>query len=175
VSEFDFDREVSASHMKAAGWEMNDFNHSNPFNCHMFYIVDYRTGHVQVLTISKDDFELLKPEHSPEELGGGLGEIVMRLHANAATERDHQVLLPLLGGYIKATSSYRQWLRVSSAHERLHAFINFYPAPRGTSQCRPFMARSTAAVMHAEDVLRTSMNVHDTDRANHPEWFDESD
>ncbi|MDF5356368.1 hypothetical protein P3685_25010, partial [Vibrio parahaemolyticus] len=48
--EFDYDKSVSNAHLEAAGWGMDAFNHSNPFESHVIYVRDYRNDHIRLFT-----------------------------------------------------------------------------------------------------------------------------
>ncbi|HDX8014172.1 TPA: hypothetical protein RPP61_003974 [Escherichia coli] len=51
--EFDYDKSVSNAHLEAAGWGMDAFNHSNPFESHVIYVRDYRNDHIRLFTYRK--------------------------------------------------------------------------------------------------------------------------
>lgn len=58
--EFDYDKSVSNAHLEAAGWGMDAFNHSNPFESHVIYVRDYRNDHIRLFTIKQADFDTIK-------------------------------------------------------------------------------------------------------------------
>lgn len=171
MSEFNFDEEVATAHFKNAGWGLDQFNHSNPFDCHLFYIRDYRTGHVQVFTIRKDHLEDLVPEDSALALGGVLGELMLRIYKRTATEKELWMLLPVLGGYIKGTQTFKQWKEVRKPGERVHILINIYGGDDGLTGVRPFIARTDETVLSVDTTLDLSDRTKAMDLQNHPEWF----
>lgn len=57
----DFDECVSNAHLASSGWGMDCFNHSNPFESHAFYVIDYRFSTVNLLTVSRSDFNRVTP------------------------------------------------------------------------------------------------------------------
>lgn len=59
--EFDYDKSVSNAHLEAAGWGMDAFNHSNPFESHVIYVRDYRNDHIRLFTIKQADFDMRIP------------------------------------------------------------------------------------------------------------------
>lgn len=144
--EFDYDKSVSNAHIEAAGWGMDAFNHSNPFESHVIYVRDYRNDHIRLFTIKQADFDIIK----------------LPLHLTSDT------LAPALVGYAKTTETYRSWRRVSGAAERLHMVINIYA---GSGLLRPFIARVLKTVLTSQEVLAFSSQVKGMDVSNHPEWF----
>ncbi len=170
MSEFDFDKDVSSAHFASAGWSVDQFNHSNPFDCHLFYIRDYRTGHIQVFTIRTSHLEEMKPEADPLTLGSALGELMLKVYDKTATNKEQEVLGVVLGGYIKGTQTFQQWESVRAHHERFHAFINIYGS-RQAASVRPFMARAPEPVLSVDTVLEKTDQVKHMDESNHPEWF----
>lgn len=171
MSDFDFDKEVATAHFENAGWGLDQFNHSNPFECHLFYIRDYRTGHVQVFTIRKDHLEELIPKDTSLALGGVLGELMMRIHQRTATEKELWMLMPVLGGYFKGTQTFQQWKRLRQPGERAHVLINIYGGDNPVTGVRPFMVRVDGTVLDASVFMEQTDRVKQMDQANHPEWF----
>ena len=64
--ELNYDKEVSDAHLAAAGWGMDAFNHSNPFESHVIYVRDYRSDNTRLFTIRQDEFDVIRvPAHQP--------------------------------------------------------------------------------------------------------------
>lgn len=67
--ELDYDKLVSNAHLEAAGWGMDAFNHSNPFESHVIYVRDYRNDHIRLFTIKQADFDTIKqPLHLTSDM-----------------------------------------------------------------------------------------------------------
>ena len=67
--ELNYDKEVSDAHLAAAGWGMDAFNHSNPFESHVIYVRDYRSDNTRLFTIRQDEFDVIRvPAHQPIEV-----------------------------------------------------------------------------------------------------------
>lgn len=167
MTDFDFDQEVSKAHLAAAGWKLNDFISSNPTLCHMFYVRDFRTGHIQLFTITRDAFEQLRVPFSAAELSSSLADLMHRLAGGCLTPEESKVLPGVLAGYVKGTQSYRIWNSTAGGDDRLHAVVNVYPG--GT--VRPFIEPPVSTVLPAEKILADTDAVRAMDLANHPEWF----
>lgn len=167
MSDFDFDRSVSEAHLAAAGWELNTFNHSNPFDSHFIYVCDFRNEHTQLFSFSRTDFYELKVPLSASELSGAVCELMQKLSDGTLTDEESKILSPALAAYIKATQTFRQWQSQSDAHSRLHAILNIYPG----NTVRPFAGQSSGTVLQPEAVLSMAGGVRDMDLARHPEWF----
>lgn len=170
MSEFDFDRDVAKAHLDSAGWSVEQFNHSNPFDCHLFYIRDYRTGHVQVFSIRTSHLQGIEPEADPLALSSALGELMLKIHGNTVTDKEQEILGVVLGGYIKRTQTFQQWKRVRTPQERLHAVINIYGSKKAAS-VRPFIIRVSLPILDVDTVLKQTDQVRRMDESNHPEWF----
>lgn len=167
MTDFDFDQEVSKAHLAAAGWKLGEYVSSNPGHCHVFYVRDFRTGHLQLFTILRDVFEQTRVPFSAAELSSTLADLVYRLAVGGLTPEDNQVLPTVLAGYVKGTQSYRIWNAAASGTDRLHAVINLYPG----GNVRPFVARAQGTVVPVEKILADTDTVRAMDLANHPEWF----
>ncbi|ERT15013.1 hypothetical protein [Photorhabdus temperata] len=168
--EFDYDKSVSSAHLEAAGWGMDAFNHSGPFESHVIYVRDYRNDHVRLFTIKQTDFDTIKmPLHlTSDMLASVVAEFVSKAAKGKLNTKESDTLAPALVGYTKSTETYRSWRRVSGAKERLHMIINIYA---GSGLLRPFIARTTETVLTTKEMLVLSSQVKNMDTANHPEWF----
>lgn len=168
--EFDYDKSVSNAHLEAAGWGMDAFNHSNPFESHVIYVRDYRNDHIRLFTIKQTDFDTIKlPLHlTSDMLASVIAEFVSKAAKGKLNAKESDTLAPALVGYAKSTETYRSWRRVSGAAERLHMVINIYA---GSGLLRPFIARAPKTVLTSQEVLAFSSQVKGMDVSNHPEWF----
>ncbi|EOV0986130.1 hypothetical protein ACW6AV_003622 [Edwardsiella piscicida] len=166
--EFNYDKSVSNAHLETAGWEMDAFNHSNPFESHVIYVRDYRNNLIRLFTINQADFEAMKqPRELSSEMWASLvAEYVLRAAKGTLKFKDSKSLAPALIGYTKSTETYRRWRRVSEVSERLHMIINIYT----TGMLRPFIMRSTSTVLTTEEVVTASSQVKSMDATNHPDW-----
>lgn len=171
MTEFNFDKDVSTAHFEAAGWNIDSYNHSNPFNCHLIYVRDYRTGHVQVLSMSMDDFDSLKPKMSASELSGFVGELMLRTYKKTITQKELSIVLSTVGGYIKDTLTYKQWAAGKRYGERFHGFINIYGHIKGQATVRPFIIKDEDTVLSVDMVMESCDHIMLMDKKNHPEWF----
>lgn len=171
MSAFDFDKEVATAHFKSAGWGIDAYHHSNPFDSHMIYVRDYRTGHVQVFSVRQEHLDTLKPKLPAAELSGMVAELMSRFHQKTADNDDQMIALEVFGGYIKGTQSYRHWHSVKHKGERAHIIINIYGAVGVESWIRPFFIRDEQTVLTVDEVFHHSSTVKDMDAARHPEWF----
>lgn len=168
MSEFDFDSEVTKAHLEAAGWQIGEFLHGNPFLCHVFYVCDYRTNHVELFSITMEDFDALKPME-PGELSALLLRLIKRHQRGRLTKKEGRALLPTLATYFKGTQVYRRWRDEATTNQRLHAVVNLYPGEGGW--VRPFIAGKSATVISADSIQELSDGVRRMDLERHPEWF----
>ncbi|EHQ7937243.1 MULTISPECIES: hypothetical protein [Gammaproteobacteria] len=168
--ELDYDKLVSNAHLEAAGWGMDAFNHSNPFESHVIYVRDYRNDHIRLFTIKQADFDTIKqPLHlTSDMLASVIAEFISKAAKGTLNTKESNTLAPALVGYAKSTETYRSWRRVSGVGERLHMVINIYA---GSGLLRPFIARAQETVLTTQEVLVFSSQVKDLDISNHPEWF----
>lgn len=167
----DFDFFVSTAHMNSSGWDIDEFNNSNPFNTHNFYIRDFRYNHLRIFTIPIDYFDSLKIDVTPDDVAGDLGELVKRYSTNKSDQSDREMAAPILTSYAKGTLTYKAWKDNSQSHQRLHFMINIYRGKGGEVNVRPFASRSTETVVSVEEFMDISAEVKRMDKKNHPEWF----
>lgn len=86
--EFDYDKSVSNAHLEAAGWGMDAFNHSNPFESHVIYVRDYRNDHIRLFTIKQADFDTIKlPLHLTSDM---LASVIAEFVSKAAKEVEYE-------------------------------------------------------------------------------------
>jgi hypothetical protein len=168
VTDNDFDHDVSKAHLEAAGWSLDRYFHANPFQCHVVYVRDYRTDHIQLFTIKRDDFDSIEVPFSTGELSAVLAELMLRLAGGRVSTKEAQALPQLLAAYVKGTQAYRVWRSQAGGHDRrLHAILNLYPG----GSVRPFIARTSDTVIAADKLMADTDQVRAMDLANHPEWF----
>ncbi len=164
---FDFDFEVSSTHLDSAGWKMQTFYGSNPFECHMFYLRDFKTGHVQIFLISKANFDATPRLFKPEEVSGDIARIIRKYAKGKVNKTDEKYIGPALAIYVKGTQSYRIWQDRHGLEPRLHAIINIYQG----AMLRPALVGVEGTILPAEEFLQYSDQIHALDKQNHPEWF----
>ncbi len=168
MNDHDFDRTVSEAHLAAAGWQLGDYVTASPFQCHIFYIRDFRTGLLQLFTIMREGFEQTRTPFSATQLSGELSKLMLKLATGVLTSQEREILPSVLAGYFKATETYRLWNSKVGGDERLHAALNLYPG----GFVRPFALRPDGVVTSAAKVLKDTEVVRAMDLARHPEWFD---
>lgn len=168
--EFNYDKSVSSAHLEAAGWGMDAFNHSNPFDSHVIYVRDYGNDHIRLFTIKQGDFDTIKlPLHlTSDMLASVIAEFVSKAAKGKLNTKESDTLAPTLVCYAKSTEAYRRWRLVSEETERLHMIINIYA---GSGLLRPFIARAPETVLTIQEVQAFSSQVKNMDVSNHPEWF----
>jgi len=90
---FDFDRSVTAAHFRATGWDVCDYNHSNPFECHHFYLCDFRTNHTQVFSVKQEDVrnQSTPTFFSMEMLASGIGQLMLDMAEQTSPGAGKQV------------------------------------------------------------------------------------
>ena len=174
---FNVDKEISNSHLKSAGWSMDLFNKSNPFESHMFYIHDYAHGMVRLFSVLHEDFHQVSLSGLPKELtsnslSGVVASLMQKISSNSITREEELMLVPALVGYIKTTQTYRQWVSECNVDDRLHAILNIYPADNEEYFVRPFIAKCGNTVMTVEEVINATNHVFKLDFSRHPEWFE---
>ena len=174
---FNVDKEISSSHLKSAGWNMDLFNKSNPFESHMFYVHDYAHGMVRLFSVLNEDFHQISlsgmpKELTPDSLSSVIAGLMQKLSTSSLTQEDELILVPALVGYIKSTKTYRQWVSECKTNDRLHAMLNIYPADKSEYVVRPFIAKCVNTVMTVEEVINATNQVFQMDFSRHPEWFE---
>lgn len=165
----DYDKAVSSAHLGANGWEMKEHNHANPFTSYVVYARDFRTGHVQLFTVSRKDFNNLAPcpGMGTSELSGMVAHLLLKAHEGTLTADEQRVMGPVLINYVRLTGAYGVWRDQAGKYDALHAILNLYSG--GT--VRPFVAPINKPLLSAEEVMTFTQQVHDQDRVKHPEWF----
>lgn len=174
---FDFDRSVTAAHFRATGWDLFDHNHSNPFECHHFYLCDFRTNHTQMFSVKQENVrnQSTPTFFSMEMLASGVGQLMLDMAKNKQAQELINECGAVVVCYAKNTQAYRQWLYQAQAGERLQMIINIYPNPtpddKLAAMVRPFAVNSANPVLSADEVAEYSRKVESMDKTNHPEWF----
>lgn len=164
---FNFDKSVTEAHYAAAGWDIGAHNHGNPFRYHNIYIHDFRSGHIQVFTVTREDFSQtrLPEELHPTMLSGFIVHLVNQLVNGRLSEAEEGAIGPSLVSYIKKTQTYQSWCESAEANARLHAILNIYPEDNG-SKVRPFIVKSDETVLSAKEMIDLSNQVASSDRTN---------
>jgi hypothetical protein len=165
--DFDFNLEVSSAHLDSAGWKMGEHHHSNPFDTHVFYLHDFKTGHMQLFTIPMTHFNDIPSMATSSEVCGDVAQIMGKYATGKNTEKDEKMIGPAMALYIKGSLSYQVWKERKGPNNRFHAIINIY---RGDT-LRPALLDYEVAIMPADEVIATSNSIAEGDRQNHPEWF----
>lgn len=164
----EFDETVARAHLEASGWALEEHFHSNPFQCHVFYVCDFNAQTIRLYTIRRDDFQGVQfDELSSTDLASGLAEILRNADAGTLSEEEHKALPAVLAGYFKSTQTFRLWRQSSGADDRLHALVMLYPG----GYVRPSAARCDSTVLAADSLHHMVQQILDIDRRNHPEWF----
>lgn len=103
--EFSFEKEVCTAHLKAAGWEIGNFEHCDPFDNHMLYVCDYRNGKTNIFSIKKEDFSCsnIHETHRIELLVKSVSDQLLRVYAAPNDQQENSKLLHVLAGYVKST------------------------------------------------------------------------
>lgn len=175
------DKEISKANLRKFGWNLDFFNEGTPFNSHYFYFKDYRTGHVQIFTVTQENFESITPP-STIAIGDCIGNIAAILHKMATqqslSDLEKQSLVPTLVCYVKLTSTYRQAKAKMGLEDRLHFMVNVYPEKRlkNVNACvfRPFVVIPHEVMVSATEFQEYAESVHKADKQNRPEWFSKS-
>lgn len=174
--EIDVNFEISKAHLKANGWNLDHFHSGNAFDANVFYLVDYRTGDVRIITVNTQHAERLKGQGiGIEELAFLISEQSLVLHdackgGSASISESENLLAIALWLYIIETQSYALWKAQAESGQRLHALINLY-GTRENGWVRPLPINYTGTVLPADVLHRTSLDLMEQDRKRHPEWF----
>lgn len=169
----EFDKAVSEAHLKASGWDMGAFGHSNPFECHFVYVHDVDAKDVRLFSIHQSHLEAVPvPTDIPNSVLAYLvAESLSDIRKDILEPGRNNAFLPKLVAYTKCTKAYALWVR--EGKQRLHFIINVYRSKQGVEKTmlRPFVADSEDVVLNATDMMRYSKQVIDMDSARHPGWF----
>lgn len=168
----DVDLEISKAHLSAAGWKLENFNHSNPFESYFIYLNDIDRNNCQMFTVSKSDFaEFSMPlDVTPGMLAYLVAESV-EAYGESNAQLDPTFLFKVMA-YIKSTKCYGVWLKQGS--QKLHFCINLYHSRKGVDKAmlRPYIANSEALVISADDIQSYAQEVFKLDQASQPNWFE---
>lgn len=169
----EFDKAVSEAHLKASGWDMGAFGHSNPFECHFVYVHDVDAKDVRLFSIHQSHLDAVPvPTDIPNSVLAYLvAESLSDIRQGTLEAGRDNAFLPKLIAYTKCTKAYALW--VKEGKQRLHFIINVYRSKQGVEKTmlRPFVADSEDVVLNATDMMRYSKQVIDMDSARHPGWF----
>lgn len=170
------DFEISKAHMTANGWNLDHYHSGNAFDANVFYLVDYRTRDVRIITVNKDLVESFKaPDIDIEELAFLISEQSLVVQdaskeGSSPAPENENLLAIALWLYIVRTQSYALWKAQTEPDQRLHALINLY-GTRENGWVRPSPINYTGTVLPAEALQKTSIDLMEQDRKRHPEWF----
>jgi hypothetical protein len=164
---FDFDFTVSSTHLASAGWKLETFHGSNPFQCHVVYVRDFKTGHVQIFSISKENFDSTPRIATSDEASGEIAKIIRRYAKGKVRKRDERLIGPALAIYVKGTQGYRIWKDRYGLEERIHALINIYQG----SLLRPALIGFKGTILAADEYVQYSDQIAQIDKQKHPDWF----
>jgi len=163
----DYDKAVSEAHLSAAGWGINDFNGSNPFECYVIYVRDWRTQHTQLFACRREDFLTQEVPFNAGALACAVADLMVKHAKGTLSHKEREVSQSVLAAYAKATQTYKKWRSLAAADDRLHIVLNIYA--NGT--VRPFAPDFTGTVLPVEVLQGASLHVFEIDQAAHPEWF----
>lgn len=167
----DVDFEISKAHISAAGWKLDNFNHSNPFGSYFIYINDIDRNKNQMFTVSKSYFAEFSV---PLDVTAAMLAYLVAESVEACSESNDHVdptFLFKLIAYIKSTKCYGVW--VKQGHQKLHFCINLYHTNKGVNKTmlRPFVAQSDELVIHASSMHAYAQEVMKIDQERMPQWF----
>lgn len=150
----------SQADANVAGWKLDMLKNSDPFACHMFYFMDYRTGHERVIGVPRESFNNAKPIAEPAIAAAVLCELLLVIASGAADAQIEAKLAHASVHYAKATRSYDIWTRGQPRSTRLHCLLNVYPDKQNprSATVRPVMFCDISAIADYEKVV--DMSVH---------------
>lgn len=171
--EFQFEKEVAQNHLNNSGWSLDDFNHVNIHDCHVFYILDYKSQETRLLAIMKDAFEKHKINTS-----FSLGECVhliqtlMKSFLKGKLEGNKsEAFASLLVNYIKQTQTYHALLKQTPDFHRLHVILNVYPLSKHDGRIAPLIIHSNEMITDVKEVLAISKQHAFSQFSRNPDWF----
>lgn len=171
--EFQFEKEVAQNHLKNNGWSLNDFNNVNIHDCHVFYILDYKSQKTKLLAIKKDSFETHKINASIS-----LGECVhlIQMHLKDFLKgklrgMQSEAFASLLVNYIKQTQTYQALLKQAPDFHRLHVVLNVYPLSKNDGRISPLIIYSNEMVVDVTEILAVSKQHAFNQYSKNPSWF----
>lgn len=155
----------SKADANAAGWKLDLLKNSDPFACHMFYFMDYRTGHERVIGVPMESFNNAKPIAEPAIASAVLCELLLVTASGAADAQIEAKLAHAAVHYAKATRSYDIWTRGQPKSTRLHCLLNVYPDKQNprSATVRPVMFGDIGAIADYENVVGMSAHVKQLD------------
>lgn len=169
----EFDKAVSEAHLKASGWDMGAFGHSNPFECHFVYVHDVDAKDVRLFSIHQSHLDAVPvPTDIPSSVLAYLvAESLSDIRRGVIGAGDDASFLPKLVSYVKCSQVYALWRK--QCKDKMHFVINIYRSRQGVqrSMLRPFVANSDDVVLNAKDMMELSKEIIGIDKARHREWF----
>ena len=171
--EFEFEKEVAQNHLTNNGWALNDYNHVNIHDCHVFYILDYKSQETKLLAIMKDAFEKHKINTSIS-----LAECIhfIQVHMKDFFKgklkgKKSEVFASLLVNYIKQTQTYQALVTQFPDFHRLHVILNIYPMSKHDGRISPMIIHSNEMVVDVKEVCQLSKQHAFNQFARNPSWF----
>lgn len=164
------DKEIAKAHLLASGWELNDFHSSNPIECHIVYVHDFRCNKIKMFCIECDQFSTSHGSPSIDASVNVLSHLLTKSFAGSLSQRESGVLSSAMIDYLRETGCYRKWRSEAPYNARMHAILNIY-AGSGQPWVRPFIIRCDQVVIEAQEVIAMTKEVSKVDKVNHPEWF----
>lgn len=171
--QIDLDREISNAHLGAAGWEMTQFNHSNPFDSVFIYLCDIDRNSYQLFSVPRSDFAEFQDLDAPiTYLAHLIAESLEFAYRSPEHKMSDNTFIFKVMAYVKGTKCYRLWL--AQGVEQLHFVINLYHTQKGVEHAmlRPFVANANETVISANSLKEYAQEVLKLDREHMPQWFD---
>ena len=170
MTTFNVDKEISKSHTAAAGWGLEMFEESNPFECHCIYVVDFRNKNPQprLMTIRQADMNEISMNGNPTLFASQAVSIQNLINSGKPVESLAPHLMTAMASYLKCTESYRLWVAKCGYEERFHAVVNIYRAEGDKKEgvLRPAFAGSEGLMLTPEEVAALSEVLYKRDRVS---------
>jgi len=161
------DKSISTAHAAHSGWSIDNHESGTPFNTAKFYITNYDSGDVRLMTVPTEHLKDMEVDEPMPVLTSALG-LAYRDYAKNPDEECINRLTQLLVAYALKTSAYKNWLTIGNDHSSLHFFVNVYA---NGSSFRPFIAKAGDTIIDSELVMKQAIAVAHQDKQTHPEWF----
>lgn len=167
MKDFDVDKELARTHLKAAGW-LGTESTANPLNGHAIYIKDFHSDTLHVLGFSHEDLiNTIVPDEITMKV---LSELIIRLSRKLATgsinEEDKEMLLIGIITLIKM-SMYGIWLKED--FKRMHLLVSVCVTREQCYILRLTLMKSTKTFIHRDVVEQSALDVYKHDETDNPE------
>jgi hypothetical protein len=170
MTTFNVDKEISKAHTAAAGWGLEVFEDSNPFECHCIYVVDFRQKKPQprLMTIKKADMAEISMAGNPTLLASKAVAIQNLINSGKPVEGLVSHLMTEVATYLKCTETYRLWVAQCGYEKRFHAVLNIYRAKgdKRDGVFRPALAGSEELMLTPKEVAAMSEMMLKRDRVS---------